>query len=73
MGKSLVDKSAFITVDFKRYSEAEKEKLGFDAVIAYSDGNGNVFTEQQYHITDFPLDELRLYFVDNTLLLPSEY
>lgn len=73
MGKSLMEKSRFITVDFKCYSEAEREEIGFDAVIAYSDGNDTVFTEQQYHITDFPLDELRLFFVDNTLLLPSEY
>lgn len=73
MGKSLMDKSRFITVDFKRYTQAKREEIGFDAVIAYSDGNGNVFTEQKYHITDFPLDELRLFFVDNTLLLPSEY
>ena len=73
MGKSLMDKSRFITVDFKRYSETEREEIGFDAVITYGDGNGTVFTEQKYHITDFPMDALKLYFVDNTLLLPSEY
>jgi len=73
MGKSLMDKSWFISVDFKRYSEAEREAVGFDAVITYGDGNGTVFTEQKYHITDFPMDALKLYFVDNTLLLPSEY
>lgn len=73
MGKSLMSKSRFITVDFKRYSPSEVETHGYDAVIAYSDGNGTVFTEQRYHITDFPLEQLRLFFVDNTLLLPSEY
>ncbi|MAO17528.1 MAG: hypothetical protein CMH44_11755, partial [Muricauda sp.] len=73
MGKSLMSKSRFITIDFKRYTQAEAETHGYDAVIAYSDGNGSVFTEQPYHITDFPLDQLRLFFVDNTLLLPSEY
>ncbi|GMN11356.1 hypothetical protein MTsPCn9_10370 [Croceitalea sp. MTPC9] len=73
MGKSLMEKSYFITVDFKRLTEAEKEEIGYDATIQYSDGNGLVFTTQKYHINDFPLDKLRLYFVDNTLLLPSEY
>ena len=73
MGKSLMSKSRFITIDFKRYTQAEAETHGYDAVIAYSDGNGTVFTEQRYHITDFPLHQLRLFFVDNTLLLPSEY
>ena len=29
--------------------------------------------EQQYDLTDFPLDELRLFFVDDTLMLPNEY
>ncbi|MBW8242534.1 hypothetical protein K1F50_06945 [Muricauda oceani] len=73
MGKSLMSKSRFITIDFKRYSKAEAETHGYDAVIAYSDGNGTVFTEQRYHTTDFPLEQLCLFFVDNTLLLPSEY
>lgn len=73
MGKSLMSKSRFITIDFKRYTQAEAETHGYDAVIAYSDGNGTVFTEQRYHITDFPLEQIRLFFVDNILLLPSEY
>jgi len=72
MGKSLMDKSYFITVDFKRLNEAEKEEIGYDATISYSDGNGQIFTVQKYH-TDFPLDSLRLYFIDGTLLLPGEY
>lgn len=72
MGKSLMEKSYFITVDFKRLTEEEKEEIGYDATITYTDGNGEVFTVQKYH-TDFPLDKLRLYFIDNTLLLPSEY
>ena len=39
----------------------------------YDDGNGTVLETHKYRATDFPLDELRLYFIDNTLLLPSEY
>ena len=73
MGKSLRDKSRFITIDFKRYSPAEVETHDYDAVITYTDGNGTVLALQQYHFTDFPLEQIRLFFVDNTLLLPSEY
>lgn len=73
MGKCLMDKSWFITVDFKRLTPDEQEEMGYEATLTYSNGNGQMFTEQKYHTTDFPLDALRLYFVDNTLLLPSEY
>jgi len=73
IAKSLMDKSRFITIDFRKFSEEEKEALGYEASIDYSDGNGHIFETHKYHITDFPLEELRLFFVDNTLMLPSEY
>lgn len=73
IAKSLMSRSRFITVDFKKYSPEEAENIGYSAVIKYSDGNGKIFEEHKYHATDFPLEELRLFFVDNTLLLPSEY
>jgi hypothetical protein len=31
-----------------------------------------VFTKA-IEYTDFPLEEIALYFIDNTILLPSEY
>jgi len=73
IAKSLLDKSRFISIDFKKFNEEEKDKMGYEAKIDYSDGNGLVFETHKYHLTDFPLDELRLYFVDDTLMLPSEY
>ena len=73
IAKSLLNRSHFITIDFKRLSEEKQDYTGYEAEIIYSDGNGNVFETHQYNFTDFPLDELRLYFVDNTLMLPSEY
>ena len=73
IAKSLLDKSRFISIDFKKFTEEEKDKIGYEAKIDYSDGNGLVFETHKYHLTDFPLDELRLYFVDDTLMLPSEY
>ncbi|MFL1010987.1 DUF6876 family protein [Flavisericum labens] len=71
--KSLMDKNHFITIDFKRLSEAEKIEKGCEAIISYGDGNDTILETHRYSVTDFPLDELRLYFVNNTLMLPSEY
>ena len=33
----------------------------------------NILEKHGYRVTDFPLDELRLFFVNGTLMLPSEY
>lgn len=73
IAKSLMDRSYFITIDFKRLSEAERQQKGCEAIINYTDGNETILETHGYNVTDFPLDELRLYFVDNTLMLPSEY
>lgn len=73
VGKSLMAKSYFVTVDFKRLAEEKQARKGCEAMITYSDGNGKVFNSQAYELTDFPLDYLRLFFVDNTLMLPREY
>ena len=73
IGKSLMDKSRFISIDFKKCSEEEKDGSGCGAIIEYGDGNGNILETQRYNYTDFPLDQIRLYFIDGTLMLPSEY
>lgn len=73
IAKNLSKKSQFITIDFKRLSEKKKLKMQCEAVINYSDGNGNIFETHKYNITDFPLDELRLFYVNGILMLPSEY
>lgn len=43
------------------------------ATLVCEDGNGNAVYTQDLHFTDFPLDEIALYFTDNVILLPSEY
>lgn len=73
IAKSLMDKSYFITIDFKRLPAKKQDHSGNEAEITYSDGDGTILEKHGYRITDFPLDELRLFFVDNTLMLPSEY
>jgi len=73
IAKSLMHRSEFITIDFKRLSEREQDSTGYEAEIIYTDGNDTILERHGYHLTDFPLDELRLFFVNNTLMLPSEY
>ena len=43
------------------------------ASLTCDDGNGNILYTQHIPFTDFPLDAIKLYFTDNTILLPSEY
>ena len=71
MGKTLMKESHFITADFKRIADTKQD--GPEAIITYSDGNENILQKQAYGYTDFPMDTLRLFFVNNTLMLPTEY
>jgi len=42
-------------------------------VLTCDDGNGNIVYTKQIPLTDFPLPEVKFYFTDNVILLPSEY
>ena len=42
-------------------------------VLTCDDGNGNIVFSKRIPFTDFPLSEITLYYVNNTILLPSEY
>jgi len=44
-----------------------------EALLTAEDGNGNKIARQKIPYTDFPLDEIKLYYVNDTILLPSEY
>lgn len=43
------------------------------ATLTCEDGNGNVVFTKQVEWTDFPLDEITLWFANNTIYLPSEH
>jgi hypothetical protein len=43
------------------------------ATLTCDDGNGRIVFTKEIEFTDFPLDEIKLYFTDNVILLPSEY
>ena len=43
------------------------------AIIIVSDGNDNEIIRFHLPFTDFPLQDITLWFIGETLLLPSEY
>ena len=43
------------------------------ATLTCEDGNYKVIFTKPLEYTDFPLDEIKFYFTDNVILLPSEY
>jgi hypothetical protein len=55
---------------FQVWKLAVKEQQG---VLTCDDGNDNVVYTKQIPFTDFPLPEIKFYFTDNVILLPSEY
>jgi hypothetical protein len=43
------------------------------AVLTCEDGNGHAVFEKAIPFTDFPADEITLWFANNTIYLPSEH
>jgi hypothetical protein len=75
----LLDEIAIIQPHDKRVAAEEfqvwKLAVGSDrsATLTCDDGNGNVVFTKKIEYTDFPLDEITLYFCNNVIHLPSEY
>ena len=44
-----------------------------NAVLTCDNGNGKILFSKKIVFTDFPLENIRLYFSNNVILLPSEY
>jgi len=42
-------------------------------VLTCDDGDDNIVFTKEIPFTDFPLPEIKFYFTDNVILLPSEY
>ncbi len=53
--------------------ELKVNKDGSAIATMKEDSDLPIIVNQQIPYTDFPLDRIKLYFIDNTLLLPSEY
>ncbi|HLJ45468.1 MAG TPA: hypothetical protein VKU01_05650 [Bryobacteraceae bacterium] len=43
------------------------------ATLTCGDGNGNTVFSKEIEYTDFPLDEISLWFTNNVIYLPSEH
>jgi hypothetical protein len=75
----LIDEIAFAQRGNKRVAAEEfqswKLKVNPDhsARLTCEDGNGNVVFSKIIPYSDFPLEEITLYFTNKTILLPSEY
>jgi hypothetical protein len=77
----LTDISAFqqhaAIVDYKQRDNFQLWHLqvrpDHTALLTCDDGNGQILFTHAYHYTTFPLTEIKLYLVDDVLLLPSEY
>ena len=67
--KKLSVKNDFIVVRFKYLPEPTE---GVEALITYEDGNDNILYSQDIEITDFPLDEIYMFYENDVLCLPSE-
>lgn len=50
-----------------------KVKPNATAKLTCEDGNYNVVYTKKLSFTDFPLEEISIFFTDNVILLPSEY
>jgi hypothetical protein len=62
---------AVATEEFQVWTLAVR--LDRTATLTCDDGNGNIVFTKEIARTDFPLDEIALYFANNVIHLPSEY
>jgi hypothetical protein len=57
--------------DFQVFKLKVKEDKS--AILTIEDGNYNLIASQEIEFTDFPLDEITLWFTNKVLYLPSEH
>ena len=75
----LLDEIAFRQLDESKVASEEfqvwvlRVKDDHTAMLTCEDGNKNVVYTKELTFTDFPLDEIMLWFTNNVILLPSEY
>jgi hypothetical protein len=75
----LIDEIAFAQRGVKRVAAEEFQhwkltvSAGRTAILTCDDGNGHIVFTKRIEYTDFPLDEVRFYVANKTILLPSEY
>lgn len=56
--------------EFQNWKLVVKDERG---ILTCDDGDGNIVYMQDIPYTDFPLPEIKFYFVGKTIMLTSEY
>jgi hypothetical protein len=73
----LVDKIATLQLEPKiKREEFQAWKLTVAenrGKLLCEDGNGNAVYREEIEFTDFPLDEIMLWYTNSVIMLPSEY
>ena len=75
----LLDEIAIVQPHDKRVAAEEFQvwklvvRSNSTATLACEDGNGNILFSKEIESTDFPLDEISLWFANNVIYLPSEH
>ena len=75
----LLDEIAIIQPHDKRVAAEEFQvwklvvRSDSTATLTCEDGNGNMVFSKEIEYTDFPLDEISLWFANNVIYLPSEH
>ncbi len=79
-GASWFASDTFVNITFLEQLEGEeflhikvKKLADSEADYTIDDGNDNILYSQHIPFTDLNVPELRMYFTDNVLMLPSEY
>lgn len=65
-----IKEKEFATIKLKVYRLGNGETK---ALFTADDGNDNIFYRQTIEYTDFPLDEIKFFYTNDILILPSEY
>lgn len=75
----LVDEIAFAQVGNKAVADESFQlwklivRPDATGTLTCENGNGNAVFTKELEFTDFPLDEITLYFTSDVIMLPSEY
>jgi len=75
----LLDEIALIQPDDKRVAAEEFRAWKLvvrpdrTATLTCDDGNGHIVFTKEIEYTDFPLDEITLWYANNVIYLPSEH
>jgi hypothetical protein len=66
-----VKREPFQVWELLHFKETEVEREHWE--LTCDDGNDHMRTKQVIEYSDFPMESIKLYFIEGVILLPSEY